>query len=340
MRCQQCQFENVPGESRCFKCGSVLSGQSFAVDVHPPRMGKVARPLRAMFRRLRCWHVLPDGGIQAWLPDWLKIMSWNAFAAIILSIVPGLAHLAQRRFRQILWYFAGWVVFLLAGMFLYGSNMGFLLVGLAIAAHAWIAFHASLIKEHAEAGRRAFDIVVLLVLLAFIYWGVRVSAFRDFVWGYTTLTIPYQSVQSGDCLFARYSRARVDTLSRGSLVLVPLRQVAVGRANWTRARGEMIVQIVGLPGEKVGISNASFVINGKVLDSRRFPVPRWLLGADTWTIVVPADSYFVSTEYNVRPQTYTEAIGSACLAGSSEIEAKAVMVWFPLARRGFLRPYE
>jgi hypothetical protein len=283
---------------------------------------------------------MPEEGLYAWFPDWLKIMSWNAFFAIVLSIVPGLPHLAQRRFRQIRWYFVSWVAFILAGMFLYGSNMGFLLLGLAVAAHAWMAFHASLIKEHEESGRRAFDIVMLLVFFAFVYWGARVVIFRDFVWGYTSLTIPYQSVQSGDCLLARRSLASGDVLSRGSLVLAPVRQVGVGRRGWTATRAKMIVQIVGLPGEKVGISNASFVINGKVLDSRRFPVPRWLLGADTWTIAVPADSYFVSTEYNVGPQTYTDAIGSACLARPSEIEAKATMRWFPLTRRGFLRPYE
>jgi hypothetical protein len=179
MRCQRCQFENVPGQNRCFKCGSILSGQNVAVDVHPPRMGKVARPFRAVFRRLRTWGVVPEQGLYAWVPDWLKIMSWNAFFAIILSIIPGLPQLAQRRFGQIRWYFVGWLVFILAGMFLYGSNLGFLLVGLAVAAHTWIAFNASLIKEHSGTVPKAFDIMMLLVFFAFIYWGVRVVAFRE-----------------------------------------------------------------------------------------------------------------------------------------------------------------
>ncbi len=337
MRCQRCQFENVPGESRCFKCGSILSGQSVTVDVHPPRMGKFARPFRAVFRRLRTWQVLPDGGIQAWFPDWLKIMSWNAFFAIALSIAPGLAHLAQGRFRQIRWYFVGWVVFISVGMFLYGSNLGFLLVGLAVAAHAWIAFDASLIKEHSETGPKAFDIVMLLVFFAFIYWGVRVVAFRDFVWGYTSITIPYQSVQSGDLLLARYSLAQTNPLPRGSLVLVPL-------AHTARGEGRMLVQIVGLPGERIKITDAAFFVDGKTLDVERFPVPEWLQGHNIAAIAVPEDSYFISTVYNVTIRGNraldTGLVAGACLVKFSEVQARAIMRWFPLARRGFLRPYE
>ena len=339
MRCQRCHFENVPGESRCFKCGSVLSGQSVAVDVHPPRMSKWRGPFRAMIRRLRCWKVLPEEVLYRWFPDWLKIMSWNAFAAVILSIVPGLAHLAQRRFKQIRWYFVGWAVFLLAGMFLYGSNMGFLLVGLAIAAHAWIAFHASLIKEHAEAGRRAFDIVMVLVLLAFIYWGIRVAAFRDFVWGYTSLTIPYQSVQSGDCLLARRSRAREETLPRGSLVLAGFRGLGARQAG-PNARFNTIGQIVALPGETIEIKGGRFIVNGRVLDSDRFPVPGWL-SSRQMSATIPSGYYFVGTAYRVTGVNLTgDMIRSVCILQKEDIEALVVMRWFPLARRGFLRSYE
>jgi hypothetical protein len=285
--------------------------------------------------------VLPEESLYAWFPDWLKIMSLNAFFAIILSIVPGLAHLAQRRFRQIRWYFVSWVVFLLAGMFLYGSNMGFLLFGLAVAAHAWMAFHASLIKEHAESGRRAFDIVMLLVFLAFIYWGIRFAAFRDFVWGYTSLTIPYQSVQSGDCLLGRRSRAREEMLLRGSLVFARFREVRVGRGVWGRGNNYNTVgQIIALPGETIEVKEGRFVVNGRVLDGEKFPVPGWMSGMQM-SATIPSDSYFVSTVYRIAGANMTgDMIRDACILPKGDIEALAVMKWFPLASRGFLRSYE
>jgi len=168
--------------------------------------------------------------------------------------------------------------------------------------------------------------------------------FRDFVMGYTNLTIPYQNVQSGDLLLARRSLSQAATLRRGSLVLVPVTTVQGGHGPTNRHGPLMVGQIVALPGEEIEVADAAFVVNGQALDDKQFPVPQWLHGRKIGAIRVSTDSYFVSTVYNVQVHGNimmdAGIVGHACMVRSSDIEARAVMRWFPLARRGFLRAGE
>jgi len=271
-------------------------------------------------------------------------MSGNALLGLILSIVPGLAHFVDRRFRDVRWFVLGWFLALFAGIFFYGSALGLLLLGLAVGFHGWIAFSHALSKEHEATSQNFTDFVMLLVVIGLLYWGVRSIAFRDFVLGYTNLTVPYQNVQAGDMLLARRSLSRAANLDRGSLVLAPLANVWGGHGQTFRHRSLMAGQIIGLPGEEVVIANNAFVVDGQTLDSVRFPVPNWLRGGGIGAIHVPDGSYFVSDEYNVtihgNVRLDAALVGLACLVRSSGVEAEAVMRWFPLAKRGFLRTGE
>jgi hypothetical protein len=103
-----------------------------------------------------------------------------------------------------------------------------------------------------------------------------------------------------------------------------------------------MVQIVGLPGERVQIENDTFIVNGQELDSEKYPVPRWLRGRRV-SANVGDDSYFISCQYSVRAhgrQLTNANIHDICLIRSSNIEARAFMRWLPLSRRGFLREVE
>jgi hypothetical protein len=340
MRCQRCQFENMPGESRCFRCGSALGDAAIAVDIHPPRMARWKGPIRLLFRWFRRHSLFPEAIARPKVPAFLKIMSGNALVGIILSIVPGFAHLVEGRFREVRWWVPAWFVVLLIGMFFYSSSIGLLFLGFAVGIHSWIAFNHTLMKEHIETNQHLIDFVMLLVLTAIMYFGIRVTVFRDFVVGFSSRTIPYQNVQTGDVMLARRSRAQPNFLKRGSFVLVPLRDVG-GRGMWG-VRGEMIAQIVAVGGESVDINN-NFVVNGRPLDENHFPVPQWLRRR-VGPIYVPEGSYFINVEYNTT--TYGNAalneglIKSACVIEGSRIEAAAVMRWLPLSRRGFLKVEE
>lgn len=338
MRCQRCQFENVPGQTICLRCGSVLVATAAVLNIHPPRMAGWKRPFRAAIRWLRLHNPAPE---QLFLPHLQGEMKtiMHGFVGIILSVIPGLAHLIDRRFKEIRGYVLVWFIALAAGIFLYGSVFGFLLLGLAVSLHTWIAFSHTLNKEASEPDSRFAGLAVLLLLAALFYWGIRRTAFKDFVWGYTNLNIPYHNIETGDCLLARYSRARDNILSRGSLVLARLR---TGGGHNGVSPYRMIVQIVGLPGEKIEIANNTFIVNGKGLDADRFPVPKWLKGR-TITGMVPGGSYFVGCEYNVYAHGQAPDNGDifgVCTVAAGDIEARAVMRWLPLWRRGFLEEIE
>jgi hypothetical protein len=344
VQCPRCQFENIPGRDRCLRCGSVLQTSVAGGALNPPRMARWKRPVRTVFRWLRLQRALPEAIPKPKVPDFLKIMSEGAFLGIILSIVPGLAHYIDGRFREIRWFVLGWFLALLIGILFYGSDLGLLMLGFAVGLHSWIAFSYTQSKQQDEIADRIRILVLLLIAFVVFYWGIRGTVFRDFVMGYTNLTIPYQNVQSGDLLLARRSLSQAANLHCGFLVLVPVTTVWGGHGPTNRHGPLMVSQIVALPGEEVEVNDAAFVVNGQALDDKQFPVPQWLHGRKIGTIRVSADSYFVSTVYNVQVHGNimidAGIVERACVVRSSDIEAVAIMRWFPLARRGFLRAGE
>jgi len=298
-------------------------------------------PFRAVPRWIR---LRTRFGERLRVPAFLRIMSGNAALGLLLSLIPGLAQAVDGRFREVRWFVVGWLVLLPAGIFFYGSGAGFLLLGIAVGLHGWIAFRHSLMKEHAEIGQRMFDFSMLLVIFGLLYWGVRSTLFGDFVFGYTNLTIPYQSVESGDMLLARRSLSGAEDLKRGDFVQTSLGMVGRGRRIFSRGGARTIVQIVGLGGEKVEITDKAYVIDGRMLDSEQYPVPEWLKGRKIGPIIVDVNSYFVNAIYNVDVRgsvgLTAEMVRQACMVKSSEVESKAIMRWFPLKRRGFLKENE
>ena len=257
--------------------------------------------------------------------------------------MPGLAQLFEGRFRQIIWYFLGWLLSLLVGLFLYGSGIGIFLIGLAIGLHAWIAVQHKLVKEVTDFGARIFCVILALVAVALIYRAVPRFLLSGLTGAHTSLTIPYHNIEAGDYLLARRSRTSAEPLARGSLVLTRLATVRVGeRSSASRSAAATMVQIVGLPGEHVQIENDTFIVNGQELDSEKYPVPRWLRGRRV-SANVGDDSYFISCQYSVHAhgrQLTDTNIHDICLIRSSNIEARAFMRWLPLSRRGFLREVE
>ena len=326
----------------------MLEAKGAAIDVHPPRMTPWKRPVRAVLRWFRLQNVLPEAISKPKVPDFLKIMSAKAFLGVILSIIPGLAHCIDGRFREIRWFALVWFLALLTGIFFYSSNLGLLLLGFAVSIHCWIAFKHMLIKEFDETSQKIVGIVMLVVIIGLPYFGIRYYAFRDFVFGYTNLTIPYQNVRSGDLLLARYSLARVANLHRGAVVLAPVLGNIYGgyghHGGGFRHGPLMAGQIVGFAGEQVEITNGSFVVDGKTLDTERYPVPDWLRGSNIGAINVPGASFFVSAEYNVNIHGDIKIdagmVRAACVVEFADVEAVVIMRWFPLARRGFLRAGE
>lgn len=342
--CPRCEFENMPGQSTCFKCGSTLAQEADSVEVDPPRMARWKRPLRCTFRWLRAFHVVPSGGISIHIPPWLSRFSREGLFGILLSVIPGLAHLLQGRLKEIRWYVLAWFVSLVGSLFFYGGPFGFCLFGLAIGLHAWIAIHSALIKQVTNFGHRMFALALVSLAVLVIYRNIGGLIFRNLIGGHSSVTVPYHRIEAGDYLLASRSRLRSEPMTRGAFVLASLEDTrrGIGLLMSGGRRDMGIVQVVGLAGEKLEIKDNAFWINDEQLDAEKYPLPAWLHNM-TMSVTIPKSSYFVSAQYNIEAHGRGLEVGDVrevCIVGSGSFEAKAFMRWMPLMRRGFIRDTE
>jgi hypothetical protein len=338
MRCQRCQFENIPGQTSCIRCGTTLEVPNSAIDVHPPRMAGWQKPFRSFFRWFRREKNNVAPSFDFHFPPWFKEVFGDTFLGLFLSVIPGFAHLVQRRFSEVRLYVLLWLILLLAGLFFYGSRYGFIMLGLSIGIHAGIALQYGIIKDLKNLGERLLTIVLVLICLGVLYFYIPRIIFPSLVGGYSTLTIPQYKTESGDYLLAWRNFDKSVLLPRGSLVR--LRPLFVGGHGFFNNRNEEMVigQIIGLPGEEIDIKEGCFVIDGQVLNVQQYPVPLWLKNR-IFSDTIPFGSYFVSMEYVVQAHgaLNTSYISQASMIKASAIDAKVFMKWWPINRRGMIK---
>jgi len=169
----------MPGQTSCFRCGSVLESGGVAVDVHPPRAARWKRPFRNARRWIRrhsptFYTVERVAGTSSaaivrmgWdtLADWVdeaRALARPGFY-LLLSIVPGLGHVVQGRFREVRWYCLGWFMALAACLLLYRTSIGLFFYGATIGLHAYIAIHAARLLRLADDLSPSLAAVVILM---------------------------------------------------------------------------------------------------------------------------------------------------------------------------------
>ena len=342
MRCARCEFENIPGQARCLRCGSILEAGSAVIDIYPPRMPAWRKPLRAVQRWVRSQRLLSKmpATVQRGF-DWVVS---DSLVGLLLSVVPGLPHLLQKRFREVQWLVLLWFVLLCASIFFYGSVVGAMLIGLTLAVHAWLAVRYGLVEEIRGFTERVALVLIVIIFLALVYWAVPRIVIRGFGGGHTSLTIPALNVSRGDYFLVRRVRRAEEPLPRGTLVRIEPPGIRNARRDYRLNQGRtMVGQIIGLPGETVRVERHTCVIGEQRLEPARCPVPRWLqdhLSRLAAGIRVPARSYFVSTDYAVavhgQAAVNEQVISSVCLVPTSDLRGRAFMRWWPLSKRGFM----
>lgn len=335
MRCERCKFENIPSQKTCVKCGSTLEIKPTAGDVYPPRMSSWEKPFRNISRWMRRVTIVPEQNIRAFIRPRLEGPFNKNIWWLFLSIIPGLGHAAQGRFKQIRWYFWVWLILILLGLFFYGSSAGFILLGLAIGIHTGIALQSGIIKDLDNLRKKFMTGIFVLIVLVLIY---RFTSQVIIVGGYSGLTIPYHNVETGDYLLGRRNFGHTVLLQRGSLVLIhPALFHTYGGVR--RSHETVFAEIVGIAGERLQIADDTFIINGQKLDTKKYPVPQWLRDRNI-SAIIPDNNYFVSIPYNTYAhgiQVSEPVISQLCLVQPSDIEAKAFLCWWPLSRRGFIK---
>ena len=320
------------------KCGSTLEPKSAAINIYPPRMPKWKKPLRDIMRSMRKSKVAPQINDKSFFSHRLKEFFSDSISGLLLSIVPGLAHGLQHRFKEIRWYFLAWLILLLSGLFLYGSAVGYICLGLAIGVHAAIALQYGILKDLSKISEKVVMIILVLIGLTLLYRLIPRIPLLNLTGAHSSLTIPYHNVEAGDYLLARGGLNAEGLLPRGSLVLIHPITLRNQSRIVTRSNDTTIGEIIGLPNENIRILNDVFIIDGLKLDIKRYPVPRWLRKVP-FSTTIPVNTYFVSVQYSVRAHGMrlgASHIKQICLINAGDIEAKVFMRWWPLLKRGFI----
>ena len=345
MQCPRCEFENMPGMDRCFKCGSTLQIEMQCLDANPPRMAAWKKPFRNFIRTLRRLRILPGESLSIHPPQWLSKSSKDILS-VFLSIIPGLGHLLQKSFNTISWYVVAWLVCLAATIFFYGSFAGYLFLGFCLVLHAWIAIHSGLIKVVTASGHRLIAILILGSLLWVVYLNIGRFVFQDIDRIHSSVTIPYYDIRINDYLLANRISPEGQLLPRGSIVIANLPHFGVGLngpINGFR-RPEVVAsgQIIAFENEMLRIEENTFYVDEVALEKDKYPVPMWLRGR-ALSVTIPKGHYFIASEYNVNARGIAlnnEYISDVCTIATQSVESKVFMLWSSLTRRKFIRDYE
>lgn len=325
MQCPRCQFENIPGQDRCFKCNSVLEVSTGILEIHPPRMPAWERPWREVGRlSRRLLHLRPRK--QSAKKKGKSSAEAPPVGGLILSIVPGLAHAMAGRFREIRLIWLVWLVFFVFGMFLYATPDGWVLLGLAAAAHAWIALKVDLLDYLKEFGARLIALLVLCLLLVLTYI-ITPTFVIDYQFARIPYDIPALDIQTGDLLVFRPLDTSTERPPPGTIVYF--------LAQGTSRSGRTVGQAIAWPGDTVVVTGEHFLVNGQVLDPNRIPVHSWL-GNDPWTCRVEQDHVFIVSRFSLRQhgrQLSDSRRKQVCHVENRHVYGQAIRVWWPLTRR-------
>jgi hypothetical protein len=338
MRCERCKFENIPGQKTCIKCGSILERESEQIDIYPPRMPIWKKPIRILSRLIRKW-IAPLKRIEIKPPAWIAQATDDILIGLVLSVIPGLAHFTQKRFKEIREYFLAWLVLLISGLFLFGSQAGFICLGLAIGIHTTIAVQYKILKE-LEIGKKLVMVILILIALTIIYSFSPRILIPNLTGSYSSLSAPYQKIAAGDYLLGWRNLKQNAALKRGDLVFIHPEYFGIHMWQTYTGRELIVGQIVGLAGEQLDIKDGVFIVNGQKLDSNIYPVPQWLQISE-YSGIIPERNYFISVQYNINighnMVLQSTQINLICVRKAEDIQSRVFMRWMPLSRRGFVR---
>jgi len=335
MRCQRCQLENIPGQKNCIRCGSVLEIRPETINIYPPRTAAWKKPLRGLLRFFRRSRIISDSRFRFNLPLPLKTFVTDNLLGLALSVIPGLAHLLQRRFKEIRLFVFVWAALLFAGIFLFGGQIGLTCIGLAVSVHTFIALHSGILKNWDSFRKKIALAVIIAISISMLYNAVPRRLLPKLHVVYSTMNITDYKIKERDSLLAwDYSISNIP-LPQGTLVVVSANTF---QGQIFRHTAEIMGEIIAVGGQTVEIKNG-FIINGKPLKQSQFPIPDWLKGIE-FSTTVPDDCYFINVVYNVGGHGVkldSSYISQICIVKKNSVKAKVFMRWQPLWTRGLLK---
>ncbi len=343
----------MPGQQRCFKCGSILEGEITILDVHPPRMAGWKRPWRQLARHLHTTYKAEEEHKTPgrYEPDYANLKAIKGF---VLSIIPGLGHVVMGEGLRISLVVLAWIIALALAFWLIPSQWGWLSLGIGAGLHAWLALDAGLLRLLDKLTEKLAAVGAGFVIFVIVYLGASLivqpihprngrapslGLGRSF-FEKANLDIPGERIVIGDIL--RLSPWDPNApINRGTLIRHNAQVFAFYRYHTARLRqrdDRAMGQIIGLPQEWIAVDANQYLVNNRRLDPNQYPVPLWLRGKTLKPIQIPPEKLFVSTPYNTGQPINSKLAHQACLVDPNDIDGKATMLWLPARRRHRLVP--
>ncbi|GMU84080.1 MAG: hypothetical protein AMXMBFR47_39500 [Planctomycetota bacterium] len=259
MQCPNCGMENMPGLATCVRCQSALQGGALVVT---PRR---ASALRLTTRLLALWYRCFGGWrvdwswLRPWTPRTYEPIPWRAVGLTLLA--PGVGHLYIRH-RALGWWLLGiWAGAIFLTLLSLATPWTPWLFSIAVIVHA-LAF-ASLLA--ANLGYESWIIRALFGTLLFLALNYLLYNPIAGFCGHFVRAVYLPDIQlnptigSGDGLVCEGDWLR-SAPCRGDIVLYDMTPYSGN--GWYVREGVGIDRIVGLPGDRIEITNGFLRVNG------------------------------------------------------------------------------
>ena len=339
MQCPICKFNNLPGTRVCTRCrAQLILDENIAPEhLQPPRAGqyKKYRSIVYFFNRLDD-HQLGKKTVT--------IAGHLLF--LLLSLIPGLGHMVKGRRRAALAICCGWLSLMALIVLLYSSTLSGVLLGMAIALHAFVFFDILDIRSrYPKILSQFFAATVIAVIIAISYFGLQSYAHRFARIVISPCDFPQWHVQKQDSLLVTPGNNH----GKGQLVYYHLptsRRLRRGNLyfhlNWAN---HFLGCILGLSGDKIEVGTDGVIqINGNKVN-RQYLNDQQMKPGKPFTLTVPPDCYFIPNQFifrgnRIRQDNYIFLWKNAYIVPRKQVIGKAIAIYFPLARRRFFpAPY-
>ncbi len=343
MECPICGFSNIPGTERCTRCRAqlVAAEPAAAADFLPPRAGRLKglRPLLYAVNRFVEGKKLKALARIGRFFDRAGSVPGEAVGATILSVVPGLGHVAAGRRLGALVAFLGWAVILLLTVNFYAGATGGLLLGSLIGWHAAVIFDAGKLQQHLSTARDRLMTMLFILICTFIpYFALDRLAMSYIEFVVSPFNLEALDIRQGDVLISWRGRHEPGSLRAGDVVVVG-QSWAHGYAYYGGTIG--VGRVVAVGGDRVTVSPGGIEVNGQPVETSMMPSGTFLFPSSPLSLNVPNDAVFVP-----RPVSHafhpTEGMVQSLWKGAYMVRLAAVRgkvsgVYLPLGRRRSLR---
>jgi len=145
MECPNCHFHNMPGNTRCLKCGGRLGVAGAEIGVEPPRASATTKRLRKWLPqwawRFRPGRLRDQAGAAAVRGASRLNLALVPAGAMLRMVVPGWAQWYLGNAARGRNYFVPWLMLVLFGLAQWGSLLG------SVALYAALCVHGTSIAD-------------------------------------------------------------------------------------------------------------------------------------------------------------------------------------------------